>query len=124
MLHLFHRSITTAGEGVALLKTGWGSLSLQQGAWLHCFQLDSSKPGSSLFVPTALWLTPCKALLLLFSSSLTLPRSSREAFTVAKSCNAMKPHSPETPVSLLKSLTLSCQWNVFEAVVMSKAFNS
>lgn len=68
-----------------------------------------------------LWLRPCEALLKLSSSTSTLPKSSREAFTAVKCWKAKKPHSLETPETLLKSLTLAIHWSMYKVVVMSKA---
>lgn len=68
-----------------------------------------------------LWLRPCDALLKSSSSTSGLPKSRREAFTAVKCRKAKKPHSLETSVSLLESLTLTMHWNMFKAVVMSKA---
>lgn len=72
--------------------------------WFRCFQLHCCKPSSSLFLPTALGLMPYTVLLPLFSNTLTLPGSKE-----AKTCKAVKPHNPETPLSLLEGLTLSSQ---------------
>ena len=130
--HQGHRcstSFTAAWLQLAMELPFWGQVRfLWAPSKLRGCTAASSPCANQVPAPSSsvhcLWLRRCEALLKLFSSStLTRLESSRDAFTVVKYRKGEKPHSLETPVSLLKSLTLAIHWN-FQSSGDVWSFNS
>lgn len=90
-------------------------------AWLHCFQLHSCKPGSSLFLPTALWLMPAKPCCHCSPAAWLFLEAAERHLHWQNPAKLWSPTAQRHLWVCWKVWHYPLKWNIFEALVISKA---